>query len=281
MSRAVDVAIHGAGKVGQALFAAGRRAGLRMSLRAARRGLPGVPWDAPLVVLTVRDRDLAPTAARIAELGLVSRDTVVVHVAGAQPASVLDALRPVCAGVAQMHPMIAFATTGFTPTLAGGHVHVAGDPEAVRRARRFAARLGMRPRTFPGLDTTCYHAAAGLVANGATALAAAGTVLLSRAGVPEAKVPLLLGPLLRSVAENVEALGLPGALTGPVRRGDAAAVRSHLATLERLAPELVPLYLAMAGAQLPLARALGDAPEQAFDEVARVLSQDTNPKDRA
>ena len=64
-------------------------------------------------------------------------------------------------------------------------------------------------------------------------------------------------------------------------RVEAALGRALLATLERLAPELVPLYLAMAGAQLPLARALGDAPEQAFDEVARVLSLDTNPKDRA
>jgi predicted short-subunit dehydrogenase-like oxidoreductase (DUF2520 family) len=81
----------------------------------------------------------------------------------------------------------------------------------------------------------------------------------------------MLGPLLRSVADNVEALGFPAALTGPVRRGDAAGVQKHLATLREKLPQAVPLYLEAAAAQLPLARAIGDAPADSFDTVARVL----------
>ncbi|RYE94036.1 MAG: DUF2520 domain-containing protein, partial [Myxococcales bacterium] len=72
----------------------------------------------------------------------------------------------------------------------------------------------------------------------------------------------------------VEALGLPGALTGPVRRGDAAAVKRHRATLRTLAPGLEGLYLATTRAQLPLARELGDAPDDAFDRIARELNDD-------
>jgi predicted short-subunit dehydrogenase-like oxidoreductase (DUF2520 family) len=106
------------------------------------------------------------------------------------------------------------------------------------------------------------------VANGAAALAAGGVALLGKAGVPAATAAAMLGPLLRSVAENVEALGLPQALTGPVRRGDAGGVGKHLETLSRLAPDLVSFYVAAARTQLPLARALGEAPPESFDAIA-------------
>jgi predicted short-subunit dehydrogenase-like oxidoreductase (DUF2520 family) len=167
--------------------------------------------------------------------------------------------------------MISFASTKRTPGLARGSVHVQGDPTAVARVRRLARLLAMTPRTIAGLDTVAYHAAAGLVANGAAALAAVGAELLVRAGVPRSVAPKMLGPLVRSVADNIEALGFPGALTGPVRRGDAAGLEKHLATLRAKLPEAVPLYLASAEAQLPLARAIGDAPTESFNAIAAIV----------
>jgi predicted short-subunit dehydrogenase-like oxidoreductase (DUF2520 family) len=176
-----------------------------------------------------------------------------------------------------MHPMISFASRTFTPSLSRGQLHVDGDAAAVRAARRLGRRLGMTPRTIAGLDRVAYHAAAGLVANGAAALAAGGVELLAKAGVTREVAVAMLGPLLRSVAENVERLGLPEALTGPVRRGDAAGVGKHLETLGRLAPELVPFYVAAARTQIPLARALGDAPAESFDALEAKLSAETPP----
>jgi predicted short-subunit dehydrogenase-like oxidoreductase (DUF2520 family) len=81
----------------------------------------------------------------------------------------------------------------------------------------------------------------------------------------------MLGPLLRSVAENVEAIGFPAALTGPVRRGDAAAVGRQLGLLAERLPAALPLYVASGLAQLPLARSIGEAPSDSFDELERVL----------
>jgi predicted short-subunit dehydrogenase-like oxidoreductase (DUF2520 family) len=81
----------------------------------------------------------------------------------------------------------------------------------------------------------------------------------------------MLGPLLRSVADNVARLGFPEALTGPVRRGDAAGVEKHLRALCERLPEAVPLYVAAAQAQLPLARAIADGASGDFDAVERVL----------
>jgi predicted short-subunit dehydrogenase-like oxidoreductase (DUF2520 family) len=255
--------------VGSALARALRAKGVLTKLRSARASLPRA-LDADIVVLAVRDRDLGPLAQRL--VGIVSRRTVVVHVAGAIGADALAPLRNTCAGVAQMHPMISFASKRFAPGLARGNVHVQGDRPAVVRARRIARQLGMTPRTVTGLDTVGYHAAAGLVANGAAALAALGAELLARAGVDRADAPKMLGPLLRSVADNVEVLAFPDALTGPVRRGDAAGVEKHLRTLREKLPGAVPLYLAAAEAQLPLADAIGDAPPESFESVRTVLA---------
>jgi predicted short-subunit dehydrogenase-like oxidoreductase (DUF2520 family) len=273
--RAADpvVLIYGGGKVGRGLHRALRAAGLAATLRPARRGLPRRRIDADLLIIALRDRDVAPCAQALRDRALVGHKRVaVVHCAGALGPEALAPVRSGRVSVAQMHPMISFASTSFTPDLSRGQLHVDGDPHAVRLARAIGRRLGMTPRTIAALDRVAYHAAAGLVANGAAALAAAGVSLLERAGVDGATAAAMLGPLLRSVAENVEALGLPAALTGPVRRGDAAGVSRHLETLQQLAPDLIPLYQAACTIQLPLARAIGEAPPEAFDAIVAALA---------
>jgi predicted short-subunit dehydrogenase-like oxidoreductase (DUF2520 family) len=258
-----SVFILGAGKVGRALADALRRARWRVTLRAARQSLPKKPIDADIVVLALRDRDLGKTVEEIR----VAERAVVVHVAGALGPDVLAPLRERCAGVAQMHPMISFASTKFFPTLARGNVHVSGDRKATRVAKELARAIGMAPRHFPKLDTVGYHAAAALAANGAVALAAQAVEVLVAAGVPRKTAPLLLGPLLRSVSENIEKLGFPASLTGPVRRGDALAVERGAAVLAARAPHVLPLYRASILAQLPIARALGEVPKPSLDAI--------------
>ncbi len=52
-------------------------------------------------------------------------------------------------------------------------------------------------------------------------------------------------PLMRRTIEN------DFELTGPIARGDRATVEAHLAALEARAPDLVPLYRALAEATRP------------------------------
>ena len=273
------VFIYGGGKVGRALARAiaasgtAKRPPPKVTLRPARKGLPKTPIDADLLILAVRDRDLTSVAQQLADAKLVTKRTACVHNAGAATAEALAPLRAVSAGVAQMHPMISFASTRLSPQLVRGNMHVQGDPIAVNRARALAKAIGLTPRPFPGLDTVGYHAAAGLVANGAAALAAVGTELLVTCGVPRDVAPKMLGPLLRSVAWNVEGLGFPDALTGPVRRGDPGAVEKHLGVLRARLPAAVPLYLASVEAQIPLAKAISEASPEAFEAIAAFVAR--------
>lgn len=262
------VVILGAGKVGTALAKEIRRHGGEVTLRAGRKKLPSKAFEADIVVLAVRDRFLTPLATDLATKRLVPAKAVVVHVAGSLGADVLAPLRGVVAGVAQMHPMISFAHAGKPPTLTRGNLRVSGDGPAVRRATLLGKKfLGMTPRELRGVDPVGYHGTAAFVANGGAALAALGAKLLEAAGVPPKETTKLLGPLLRSVAENIETLGFPDALTGPVRRGESASVERHGAILAAAVPEVAPLYWALVGAQLPLSAALGEAPA---DELRKI-----------
>ncbi|HEX7664884.1 MAG TPA: DUF2520 domain-containing protein [Polyangiaceae bacterium] len=267
------VVIVGAGKVGAALHAAAKAAGGSSTLYAARKFKPKTKLDCDLLILAVRDKEFAPLAEAIANAGTLSKKAVAVHVAGALTADAIAPLRSACAGVAQMHPMISFASPKKPPRLTNGNVHVRGDRAAETRARAFAKAIGMTPRTFPKLDPVGYHAAAAFVANGAAALAAIGQKVLEGAGVPAKEAQKMLGPLLGSVADNVSALGFPAALTGPIRRGDPNSVGKQLALLRARQPDAVPLFVTAGLAQIPLARALGEAPTEGFDAIVEILTK--------
>lgn len=271
--RGFRVVVIGAGKVGRALTGALRRGGWSVRLVPARSVGRRRRLDAALVVLAVRDSHLGDLAADLAARRVVSPRAAVVHVAGALGTEALAPLRGRVAGVGQLHPMLSFASAARPPVLEGGHALVAGDAPAVERASRVARAVGLRARRWRRLERGLYHAAGGLLANGAATLAAAAAELLVAAGAPRHQAPAVLGPLLASVARNVETLGLPVALTGPVRRGDAGTVERHLAMVAGAVPGALDLYVACCLAQIPLARSLGEADSRSLARIAQVAAR--------
>ena len=119
---------------------------------------------------------------------------------------------------------------------------IEGDEPARALAKRIVRALGARAVFLEAENLALYHAGAVMASNYVVALADTAQTLLVRAGVPpEQALPALI-PLLTSVVHNLAHLGLPGALTGPVERGDVSSVERHLKTLEARAPELLALY---------------------------------------
>lgn len=267
----MKVTILGSSKVGRTLAIALRARGHAVSLRPRRAALPRRPIETPLVVLSTRDDEIRKLSDELARARKISPRAAVVHTAGGLGPEALAPLLGIVAGIGQAHPLLSFAAATSPPDLRGAHMLVRGEPKAVRRTRALARALGMIPREWD-VDVALYHAAAGLLANGSAALAALAAALLRKAGAPRRDVASALGPLLRSVGANVERLGLPFALTGPVRRGDVATVERHLEAVERAAPEILQAYVALGIAQLPLARALDDAKGRDLDRLARVFA---------
>ncbi|MBI4952123.1 MAG: DUF2520 domain-containing protein [Myxococcales bacterium] len=278
------VVVVGRGKLGRAWLGALRAAGVEVRSRAGRSARGEDLHDADLVILAVRDDAVATVAEALAATVVPTRTcrAAVVHCAGRLGPEALEALGARGVGVAKMHPLLAVAGGRRSPPFAAAWLHVAGDARACRLAVRLARRLAMRVWRAADVDHVLYHAAAALLANGAAALAAvAADVLAAACGrtvtARDARTfARMLGALLASVAHNLAHVGLPDALTGPVRRGDADAVRAHLAVLDEVAPDAATLLRALVVAQLPLARALG-ASTQGLEAVADAVRRGGSP----
>jgi predicted short-subunit dehydrogenase-like oxidoreductase (DUF2520 family) len=93
--------------------------------------------------------------------------------------------------------------------------------------------------------------------------------VLSGAGVAEPA--RLVTPLVTASLENVLRLG-DAALTGPVSRGDVATVASHVDTLARSAPDVLPSYRAMARRTAERAVASGRLSAARAEAVLAVLA---------
>jgi predicted short-subunit dehydrogenase-like oxidoreductase (DUF2520 family) len=102
-----------------------------------------------------------------------------------------------------------------------------------------------------------YHAAAALAANGAVALAFTSVRVLERLGFDRRDAECAIGGLLQSVGENVQSLGVPAALTGPIARGEAEAVQKHRKALRRLDRDALGAYDAVVPIIVRCARAMG------------------------
>lgn len=230
------VTIIGRGKVGTTLANALLRAYVTVEMREGRtltlEGLTGV------VVLAVPDDALRGIAER---LHAVSEPLVVLHVAGARSQHELAAARTFGHAVGAMHPLVSFADPHAPPSLAGTTFVIAGDPEAIEGARAIAEHVGAHA-LVADVHGPAYHAAAAMMANGAAALAHASTDLLVALGTDRREAERGLAAMLASVAKNVATVGVPQALTGPVRRGDLETVRAHRAAIAAVAPELLPSY---------------------------------------
>jgi predicted short-subunit dehydrogenase-like oxidoreductase (DUF2520 family) len=108
-----------------------------------------------------------------------------------------------------------------------------------------------------GADRLLYHAACALAANGATALWALVERTFAQSGLPAAAGAQLAAALMQAAIDGCRERGPVAALSGPVRRGDAETVRSHLARLDLVLPQVSPCYRTLMQQAVELARAAG------------------------
>ncbi|MBI4410432.1 MAG: DUF2520 domain-containing protein [Gemmatimonadetes bacterium] len=220
-----------------------------------RLGPHPVPAGTTIVILAVPDQALAEVAHDLALVATAPPGCVALHLAGALSADVLTPLHSAGYAIGSLHPLqtVADRWSG-GDRLFGAAFALAGEPAAIAAGRRLVSALGGRTLLIPPALRPVYHAAAVLASNSLVALAAAAARLLGQAGVAEDDaVPSIL-PLVRGTLDNLEHLGAPAALTGPIARGDLDTVRLHLARLSR---EDRALYCALGLETLRLARAVG------------------------
>src|ERR1700757_3686237 len=261
----LKVGIISAGRVGTALGVALERvdhvvvacsAVSRASRHRAERWLPDTPVSPVPHVAGNAELLLRALVAGWAPTSAVRPGTIVAHTSGANGVAVLAPLsRQDCIPLA-IHPAMTFTGSdediSRLPDTCFGIT--AADEVGYAIAQSLVLEIGGEPFRVGEDARTLYHAAlahAGnhvvtVLADALDALRAAlsGTELLGQQLVddqPGGIAERILGPLARAALENTLRRG-QAALTGPVARGDAAAVAEHLAALAGADPELAQAY---------------------------------------
>jgi predicted short-subunit dehydrogenase-like oxidoreductase (DUF2520 family) len=251
----------GAGRAGTALAAALARAGHQIvaasavseaSVQRVRRVLPGTPILLPeqvvaaagLVLLTVPDDVLPGLVAGLASTGVPVEGRLLAHASGRHGLAVLaPAVRRGALPLA-MHPVMTFTgRPDDVDRLTGVSFGVTAPDPLLPVAEALVVEMGGEPVVIDESRRDLYHAALANAANYLVTLVAQSGELLGKAGV--ANPARMLGPLLSAALDNALRLG-DQALTGPVARGDADTVASHIEALREAAPAALPAYLALA-----------------------------------
>ena len=241
----------GVGRAGSSIAAAAKAAGRGVSLVDRDDQMPNLTPRKSAVLLCVPDGAIAAVCERAAHD--LPAGVAIGHVSGATTLAALDAAAARVCPVFSLHPLQTIPAPD--TSLSGAPCAVAGSGGGLAVARELAVLLGMRPFEVPEEGRVAYHAAASIASNFLVALEESAAELLAAAGVADPRE--VLAPLVLRTAANWADAGA-SALTGPIARGDEATVAEHLRALAAEAPQLQPLYEALA----ERARAVVDRQEE-------------------
>ncbi len=227
--------------------------------------------SADMVFITTPD-DIIPKVA--AELKWRSGQSVI-HCSGASTVHSLDAAQEQGAMVGSIHPCQTFA----------------GREQAIRNLPRstFAIEAEELMRTtlteiaraldgdwvyLTSEDKALYHAAACIACNYFYTLVKIATDLWQNFGKSTAEATKAYIPLLQGSVNNIANVGFPGALTGPIARGDVKTIQRHLAALKKYAPDILPLYKELGQQTIPIGIAKGTLSEDKAAELRSLLENE-------
>jgi predicted short-subunit dehydrogenase-like oxidoreductase (DUF2520 family) len=279
-----NIAIVGRGRIGSALglawaaagadvtlLARGAGAGVELPLAIGRDAWLGAIRRAGVVVLATPDAAITEAAASVAELNALSPAHVILHCSGLLDRTALEPAQPSGAALGSLHPLMAVTSSAAVAMerLRGAFAGIEGDARAEEAAERLARMAGMFPVRISATAKPAYHAAAAMTSNFTVAVYDAARRVAVHGGVPESLARQIYLPLLRGTVENLETEAPSVALTGAIRRGDAATVAAHLAAVG--SGDLRRLYLELGWATLALAREGGLEESQAsgIEQVLR------------
>ena len=196
----------------------------------------------------------------------------VVHCSGAHSVDILEAAKLRGAKTGCFHPLQTFASVDQAID------NIPGSAFAIEAEEPLASALKEMATTLEGDwvilkagDKVLYHAAAVFACNYLVTLVKLATDLWQTFEVPPAQATKALMPLLRGTLSNIENVGLPNCLTGPIARGDLGTISRHLESLSKQAPSLLSIYKELGQQTVPIALTKGKIDAKRAEELKALL----------
>jgi predicted short-subunit dehydrogenase-like oxidoreductase (DUF2520 family) len=167
----------------------------------------------------------------------------VVHCSGADSTAILDNARKSGANVGGFHPLQTFAgLQQAIENIPGSTFAIEAEEPLCNTLKDMAKVLGGTCIQLKPSDKVAYHAAAVFASNYLVTLVKMSADLWRTFSVPSDQAIKALMPLMRGTLHNIETIGLPQCLTGPIARGDTGTIQKHLNDIADKTPSLLDPY---------------------------------------
>jgi len=198
----------------------------------------------------------------------------VVHCSGAHSVDILEPARKLGATVGSFHPLQTFAGIDQAiENLPGSFFALEAEEPLLSRLKDITSLLnGNGVELKPG-DKVLYHAAAVFACNYLVTLVKMALDLWQDFGVTQKDATTALMPLLKGTINNIDNIGLPDCLTGPIARGDLGTISRHLNALEVKSSALLATYKELGLQTVPIALAKGKIEESKAGELTALLGR--------
>ena len=173
-----------------------------------------------------------------------------------------------------MHPCNTFASIQQSlENLPGSTFTLEAEEPVFSDLKRFASALNGRWMQLHEEDKALYHASVCIACNYLYTLVHLAADLWKHFNISQADAVSACMPILTGTMNNIENVGFPGCLTGPIARGDVGTIRKHLDALAEREPALVPLYKTLGLETIPIGLAKGTLAEEKAAELRSLLSE--------
>jgi predicted short-subunit dehydrogenase-like oxidoreductase (DUF2520 family) len=200
--------------------------------------------------------------------------TTVIHCSGANSAAVLAPARDNGCHVGCMHPCNSFASIQQSlENLPGSTFTLEAEEPVLSDLKSFVASLNGRWMKLREQDKALYHASVCIASNYFYTLVHLATDLWKHFDISQADAVSASMPVLTGTLNNIEHVGFPGCLTGPIARGDVSTIRKHIEALAEKEPSLVSLYKALGLQTIPIGQAKGTLSDEKAEELRALLSE--------
>jgi predicted short-subunit dehydrogenase-like oxidoreductase (DUF2520 family) len=223
---------------------------------------------ADLVFITTPDGAIGKVASEVRWLSGQS----VVHCSGADSVDILEPARKSGAMVGGFHPLQTFAgVERAIENIPGSTFGIEAEEPLLTTLKDMADALGGNWIKLEAGDKVAYHAAAVFACNYLVTLVKMATDLWQTFSIPTDQSTKALLPLIKGTLHNIETIGIPDCLTGPIARGDTGTINKHLKALHEKAPALLFPYKELGLQTIPVALAKGKIDEKQAKEMESVL----------
>ena len=223
---------------------------------------------AELIFVTTPDDVIAPV---VSEIQWYSGQSVV-HCSGAASTDILESAKRLGAQVGAFHPLQTFANVKQAiDNIPGSTFVIEAEEPLLTTLREMATALEGDWIELKASDKVLYHAAAVIACNYMVTLIKLATDLWQTFNIPTPQATKALMPLLQGTLNNIDNVGIPQCLTGPIARGDTGTIKKHLEALQKSAPTLLSTYRELGLQTIPVALAKGRINQQQAEALKAIL----------